>query len=86
MTHEQIIRAWKDEDYRLNMNGEELSALPAHPAGLVELSDQSLLGVAGLEEEAWTKKLCEATVNLSINVISALVSWLTSAICVEEAP
>ena len=49
MNREQIIRAWKDEDYRHGLSGEELSALPAHPAGLVELSDESLLGVARLE-------------------------------------
>ena len=52
MTKRQIIRAWKDEDYRLSLSEAELSALPAHPAGFVELSDQSLGGVAGQEEEA----------------------------------
>jgi mersacidin/lichenicidin family type 2 lantibiotic len=50
MTHEQIVRAWKDEDYRHGLSGEELSALPEHPAGLIELSDQSLGDIAGQEE------------------------------------
>jgi mersacidin/lichenicidin family type 2 lantibiotic len=47
MTHEQIVRAWKDEDYRHSMSGEELSALPENPAGLLELSDLELGHIAG---------------------------------------
>jgi mersacidin/lichenicidin family type 2 lantibiotic len=47
MNGEQIIRAWKEEDYRLGLSGEELSALPENPAGLVELADMELGNVAG---------------------------------------
>jgi mersacidin/lichenicidin family type 2 lantibiotic len=39
MNRNQIIRAWKDEDYRLSLSEAERSALPEHPAGLMELSD-----------------------------------------------
>jgi mersacidin/lichenicidin family type 2 lantibiotic len=38
-----IIRAWKDEEYRLSLG----EAAPAHPAGLVELTDADLELVAG---------------------------------------
>ena len=38
-----IIRAWKDEEYRLSLG----EAAPAHPAGLVELTDADLEQVAG---------------------------------------
>ena len=39
-----IIRAWKDEEYRLSLDE---TLLPAHPAGLVELTDADLEQVAG---------------------------------------
>lgn len=47
MKREEIIRAWKDEDYRLSLGATELSALPENPAGLIELSDLETGLVAG---------------------------------------
>jgi mersacidin/lichenicidin family type 2 lantibiotic len=47
MLHPDIIRAWKDEDYRLSLSEAERTALPAHPAGLIELVDSDLDAVAG---------------------------------------
>ncbi len=40
-----IVRAWKDENYRQSLSEEELKALPPCPAG--ELSDLELATVAG---------------------------------------
>lgn len=34
-----IIRAWKDADYRSNLSAAELAQLPLHPAGQIELED-----------------------------------------------
>jgi mersacidin/lichenicidin family type 2 lantibiotic len=42
-----IIRAWKDEDYRLNLSEEQRAQLPEHPSGLIELTFADLGGVAG---------------------------------------
>jgi mersacidin/lichenicidin family type 2 lantibiotic len=42
-----IIRAWKDEEYRLSLDETARALLPAHPAGLVELTDADLGLVAG---------------------------------------
>jgi len=39
MSHAEIIRAWKDPDYRST-----LSVVPRHPAGLIELLDPELKG------------------------------------------
>ncbi|MCZ7429959.1 mersacidin/lichenicidin family type 2 lantibiotic [Micromonospora sp. WMMA1949] len=36
------IRAWKDPVYRASLSDEERAALPANPAGFVELSDHEL--------------------------------------------
>jgi mersacidin/lichenicidin family type 2 lantibiotic len=41
-----IIRAWKDEEYRLSLTEEQRALLPDNPAGM-ELSDADLEGVAG---------------------------------------
>ena len=51
MNKEQIIRAWKDSDYRAGLTEAERAQLPEHPAGLIELTDEQL-GVAGGEEAA----------------------------------
>jgi mersacidin/lichenicidin family type 2 lantibiotic len=32
-----VIRAWKDEEYRASLRESEIVLLPAHPAGAVEL-------------------------------------------------
>jgi len=42
-----IARAWKDEEYRQSLNTEQLAALPANPAGGVELSDRQLAKIVG---------------------------------------
>jgi mersacidin/lichenicidin family type 2 lantibiotic len=47
MSHEDIIRAWKDEDYRNSLSEEQRSQLPENPAGMVELSDEAMQNVAG---------------------------------------
>ena len=47
MTQQQIIRAWKDPEYRASLSPAELRALPAHPAGLVEMNDGELMEVSG---------------------------------------
>ncbi len=42
-----VIRAWKDAEYRNSLSAAELAALPQHPAGLVELPEAELAAVAG---------------------------------------
>jgi mersacidin/lichenicidin family type 2 lantibiotic len=46
MSRQEIIRAWKDEDYRNSLSEAQRAQLPEHPAGLIELSgDELLLGL-----------------------------------------
>ena len=47
MSHENIIRAWKDENFRNGLSEEQRSLLPDHPAGIIELADVQLTDVAG---------------------------------------
>jgi mersacidin/lichenicidin family type 2 lantibiotic len=42
-----IIRAWKDKEYRMSLSDEELSLLPDNPAGPMELSDDLLESIVG---------------------------------------
>jgi mersacidin/lichenicidin family type 2 lantibiotic len=50
MNKNDIIRAWKDPFYRATLSGEAQAALPQHPAGIIELSDDQLTvaGASGL--------------------------------------
>jgi mersacidin/lichenicidin family type 2 lantibiotic len=47
MSKVNIIRAWKDEAYRMSLSEAERAALPANPAGEIELSAAALDQVAG---------------------------------------
>lgn len=38
----KMIKAWKDEDFRLSLSDEERALLPENPAGVVELTDEAL--------------------------------------------
>jgi mersacidin/lichenicidin family type 2 lantibiotic len=42
-----VIRAWKDPEYRATLTEEELAALPANPAGMTELTGERLAHVTG---------------------------------------
>jgi mersacidin/lichenicidin family type 2 lantibiotic len=47
MSNLDIIRAWKDEEYRMGLSEEQRKLLPEHPAGLLELTDADLDAAAG---------------------------------------
>jgi len=32
-----VVRAWKDEDYRRNLSARQLAQLPTHPSGGIEV-------------------------------------------------
>ncbi len=51
-----IIRAWKDREYRESLSAEELALLPANPAGQVELTADELDRVVGGDDS--TALLC----------------------------
>jgi mersacidin/lichenicidin family type 2 lantibiotic len=47
MSIEDIIRAWKDEDFRLSLSAADRALLPDNPAGAIELTDAQLERVGG---------------------------------------
>ena len=36
-----VIRAWKDEDFRAGLTEAQLSLLPAHPSGAIEFHESA---------------------------------------------
>jgi len=47
MSKSNVIRAWKDPEYRNGLSEAERASLPGNPAGSIELSDTDLGKVAG---------------------------------------
>ena len=47
MSVENIIRAWKDEDFRQSLSAAERAVLPEHPAGLIDLTAAELDALTG---------------------------------------
>jgi mersacidin/lichenicidin family type 2 lantibiotic len=42
MPHRDIIRAWKDAEFRSSLSEAERAMLPIHPAGSIDLDDPGL--------------------------------------------
>jgi len=53
-----IIRAWKDEEYRNSLSEEQRSQLPENPAGMIELSDEDMGSVVGGKVAAGYSESC----------------------------
>ncbi len=47
MKTNHVVRAWKDQEYRQNLSAAERADLPAHPSGMIELTDADLGVVSG---------------------------------------
>jgi mersacidin/lichenicidin family type 2 lantibiotic len=42
-----VIRAWRDEEYRNSLTAEELASLPENPAGVATVDEASLRSITG---------------------------------------
>lgn len=67
MRRADIIRAWKDEEYRASLSVEERASMPDNPAGLVDLSEAELEGVGGNTNGP----ICSA-ITISLGITAAL--------------
>ena len=59
MTHKNIIRAWKDAEFRNSLSEKERELLLDHPSGLIQITDGELGAVVG-RIAAVTDKTCPA--------------------------
>ena len=66
MNREEIIRSWKDEEYRASLPDSDRASLPEHPAGVIHLPESLLQEVAGgfQTERMWTFGCCFGTVGV----------------------
>ncbi len=56
-----IVRAWKDEEYRNGLSSEQRAMLPENPAGMIDLSDEELgdvLAAAAAGTTCWLTAGC----------------------------
>lgn len=47
MKKQQILTAWRDEEYLLSLSDEERAEIPEHPAGALAVDDDILRSVTG---------------------------------------
>ena len=77
MSSRDIIRAWKDPEYRLSLSAAEQAWLPDHPAGTIELTEAELAVVAGGLRGAGT-----ITVRGEICCCDSVdICWTASTLC-----
>jgi mersacidin/lichenicidin family type 2 lantibiotic len=67
MSPRKIIRAWKDEDYRLGLNSQDRTLLPDNPAGIMELSDDELR----LANGGTTTAACTIALTVGVTVLAS---------------
>jgi mersacidin/lichenicidin family type 2 lantibiotic len=58
-----VIRAWKDEEYRNSLTPDQQAALPDNPAGMVELDDEALDFSGAKTEHMKTNGCCGGYTN-----------------------
>jgi mersacidin/lichenicidin family type 2 lantibiotic len=71
MSPNDIVRAWKDEEYLSNLNASDRAGLPEDPAGAIEISDRDLGDVSG--GTTWPCLSIMASIS-----VSALISCASS--------
>ena len=78
MSRFDIVRAWKDVEYRESLNVEELEQLPEHPAGIIELSDDNLKSIVGAQSDPQnTSGCCAFTFNLYCELCVLSITMLS---------
>lgn len=73
MSSFDIVRAWKDAEYRQSLSTEEQALVPEHPAGAIELTDEELDRVGGAKTEiVFTAGCCFFTFDIyCITILTA---------------
>ncbi|MEQ9625847.1 mersacidin/lichenicidin family type 2 lantibiotic [Coleofasciculus chthonoplastes] len=77
MSNIDIIRAWKDEEYRHSLSEEQRSQLPENPAGSLELAEQDMQNLVG----GATKSLKNGSQPLQLS----LPSWISNCENISQA-
>lgn len=86
MSNLDIVRAWKDKQYRNSLKSEEQALLPANPAGSIELPDDLLELVVGGEEStnaSLTAGCCPLSALQSCYWTPCIASIATGTLCIQ---
>jgi mersacidin/lichenicidin family type 2 lantibiotic len=81
MSEIDIVRAWRDEDYRLSLSDEDRAALPESPAGVIDLSDLDLEGAVGAASQHIQTLGCCGGLTTDAGFCSLVCSELCSVPC-----
>lgn len=85
MSQIDVVRAWKDELYRASLSNEELTCLPEHPAGLIELGDGDLNGIVGASTEMVFSLGCCSGLTLDWEACAVVIGTIAVVTCVASA-
>ncbi len=81
MSKRNIIRAWKNAEYRKSLSAEERAQLPENPAGLVELDIDEASSVSGDNETVYTWFCTSCLFTTGNDPTCALVCSVQTAMC-----
>ena len=70
MSKIDVIRAWKDEEYRSSLSEAQRAMLPENPAGFLELTDEELESVGGANAE-----MMQGIVTLGCSYLFCTFMW-----------
>ena len=65
MSKNNVIRAWKNEEYRNSLTAAERAQLPENPAGLIELTCEELVSIDGSAGSGNSSTVCEIMGNFT---------------------
>ena len=82
MKKEQIVRAWRDPELRARLSEEERAQLPAHPAGLLELSDEDLALLSGAAADEASDDISPFPISTSTRSTAVYSSGCSCICCV----
>jgi len=76
MSNSDIVRAWKDEQFRNQLNSDQQAEVPDNPAGEIELDEAELSKASGAKSLAnLTAGCCQASVNFqTCNAVACVAS------------
>lgn len=78
MSLEDIVKAWRDEEYRASLPAEQQATLPASPIGEIELTDADLAEVEGgspvAVSIAVTTLVTEASIAASVSLCPSIAA------------
>jgi mersacidin/lichenicidin family type 2 lantibiotic len=84
MSNEDIIRAWKDEDYSNSLSEEQRSQLPENPAGIAELSEQEMETIQGGDVgKNATGCVCPGTNQYTCGIVCIPPKYTYDIVCIS---